>query len=137
MSDDHETTETESATDWRAESTGTGETLETALPGDSGQYEGAIEGDASVAASLPSLDDVNLKNAKKAADWVWDHTLGDKPKKKEEPGGISVEFEDHEETTMRSSSVAHEDPPPPPQRPFEASRDGAPLAVACARSARL
>jgi hypothetical protein len=73
----------------------------------------AFGGDAAIAGSLPSIDDINLKNAKKAAEWAWDHTLGQKPQRKVEPGGISVDFDDEEETTMRSSSVAHEDPPPP------------------------
>ena len=71
--------------------------------------------DADVAGALPSLDDINLKNAKKAAEWAWDHTLGDhKRQRAPEPIPIVVDIpSEPEETTLRSSSVAHDDPPPP------------------------
>jgi hypothetical protein len=72
-----------------------------------------IVADASVAGAFPEIPKINLENAETAGKWIWNHTLGDRPKRAEEPGGISIDIEDHEETTMRSSSVAHEDPPPP------------------------
>ena len=72
-----------------------------------------LEADASVASAFPEIPKINLENAEKAGKWVWNHTLGDRPKRAEEPGGISIDIEDHEETSLRSSSVAHEDPPPP------------------------
>lgn len=75
---------------------------------------GPIESDdASMAeASLPRISDVTLEDGVDAVRWAYKKLLG-RPEKVE-PGGISIDIEDHEETTMRSSSTAHEDPPPPP-----------------------
>ena len=86
-----------------------------------GAYLGAdVQGiaatESSIAASLPSVNDINLENAEKAAKWGWHKLFGhdDPPVQAEVP---VIDIEDHEETTMRSSTVAHEDPPPPPPQP--------------------
>lgn len=82
--------------------------------------------DSSMAAGgLPSVPDINLENAEKAAKWAWRHTLGEKHEKVE-PGGINIDYEDEEETTMRSTWVEHDDPPPPPP-PDEHPTHPAPL----------
>ena len=78
-----------------------------------GEVSGFNSADSAMAASIPTLDDVNLKNAKKAGEWVWDHTFGERHKQVE-PEGINIEYEDEEEVTMRSTWVEHDDPPPPP-----------------------
>lgn len=68
--------------------------------------------DATVSASTTRIAGVSLEDAEDAAEWVWRHTLGHK--KDVEPGGVSLDIEEHEETSTRSSSVSQDDPPPPP-----------------------
>jgi hypothetical protein len=52
------------------------------------------------------------EDLKDAAKWTYRKLFGHE--EQVEPGGISIDLEDHEEVTTRSSSVAHEDRPPPP-----------------------
>ena len=86
------------------------ESLAEAGPTDGGAEIGSsVAGDISV-----SFFDhkVTIDDVEDAAKWAYRKAFG-RPERVE-PGGISIDIEDHEETTMRSSSVAHEDPPPPP-----------------------
>jgi hypothetical protein len=71
-------------------------------------------GDAASADISVSFGDykVTEEDVKDAAKWTYRKLFGHE--ERVEPGGISIDIEDHEETTMRSSSVAHDDPPPPP-----------------------
>ena len=84
------------------------------------ETSGFASADSSIAAGIPSLDDINLKNAKKAAGWVWDHTLGhdddDKPVEPE-PAAPILDIPSEEEVTMSYTWVEHDDPPPPPPEP--------------------
>jgi len=82
---------------------------------DSGAVE-SMGGEMSDAASADisvSLGDhkVTGEDLKDAAKWTYRKFFGHE--EQVEPGGISIDLEDHEEVTMRSTSVAHEDPPPP------------------------
>jgi hypothetical protein len=73
----------------------------------------AVSADASLAASLPSVNDINLENAEKAAKWGWKKLFGHEDRVvPTEPPVIDIPSE--EETTMHSTWVEHEDPPPPP-----------------------
>jgi hypothetical protein len=80
-----------------------------AFGGEVSEFDSA---DASVSASSIKVLGVTLEDAEDAAEWAWRHTLGHK--KDVEPGGISLDIEEHEETSTRSSSVSQDDPPPPP-----------------------
>jgi hypothetical protein len=50
------------------------------------------------------------EDVKDAAKWTYRRLFDHE--EKVEPGGISIDLEDHEEVTMRSTSVAHDDLPP-------------------------
>jgi hypothetical protein len=80
-----------------------------AIAGELGPIDSA---DTSMAGKIPNVMDVTFQDGVDAVKWGYHKFFDDE--KKPEPGGISVDLEDHEETTMRSSSTAHEDPPPPP-----------------------
>ena len=79
--------------------------------GDEVDIGGSMAGDVTVSFEGHKAT-VTTEDVKDAAKWGWRKVFGHE--ERVEPGGISIDIEDHEETTMRSSSVAHEDPPPPP-----------------------
>lgn len=79
-----------------------------AMAGELGPIDSA---DTSMAGSLPSIH-ITLEDGEDAVKWGYRKLFG-RHEKAPEPGGISIDIEEHEETSMRSSSVAHEDPPPP------------------------
>ncbi len=73
-------------------------------------------------AGIPSLDDISREDVKDAAEWLWDHTLGDDDDDRPpEPMTANVVFEAEEEITTETSNVEHDDPPPP-ERPAEERR---------------
>jgi hypothetical protein len=79
-----------------------------------GEMNDAAAADISVSFGDYKVTDEDIKDAAK---WTYRKLFGHE--ERVEPGGISIDLEDHEEVTMRSTSVAHEDPPPPPPDPEE------------------
>lgn len=75
--------------------------------------EGMVSADASMAASLPSIDDINVENTVKAVKWGWNKLPGHGDRVVPTAPDLDLP-PDEEETTMRSTWVVHDDPPPPP-----------------------